>query len=467
MMTTENRPPLATVLDLMLDAVCIVDVSGRFVYVSAACERIFGYTQDEMIGRSMIGMVAPEDRERTLQSAKRVMSGQPSLHFENRYVRKDGQLVDIMWSARWSESDQLRVGVARDITQRKRSESLQAAVYAISEAANNSTDLASLFEQIHLIIGRLIPAPGFFVALSAPNQCRPDFPYYRSGHGPAICPLDAAAALCAEVTRIGQPLLLTAQNNVVYSGLKAIVDTGTLCWLAAPLATSQGIIGALLLNDAAQDATYREHDKDLLQFVANQVATAIERKQLHARLERMAQYDELTGLPNRAVFFDRLKTALERARRHGEQLSLLYLDLNNFKQVNDSYGHDVGDLLLQAFASRLTQHTRKVDTIARMGGDEFVVLLENMALEADAVMVASNIRAAMQAPVELAGLNLHIQPSIGIAYFPQDGTDEASLLKHADEAMYLAKQGQGRRKSLSRRERTACVRTGSAVSVKN
>ncbi|WP_258237753.1 diguanylate cyclase domain-containing protein [Pseudomonas sp. Q2-TVG4-2] len=91
----------------------------------------------------------------------------------------------------------------------------------------------------------------------------------------------------------------------------------------------------------------------------------------------MAQYDELTGLPNRAFLFARLKTALARARRNGERLSLLYLDLNKFKQVNDCHGHCVGDLLLQIFAGRLTQNTREADTVARMGGDEFVVLLES------------------------------------------------------------------------------------------
>lgn len=440
-MTTENPPSLATVLDLMLDAVCVVDATGHFVYVSAACERIFGYTQDEMIGRAMIDMVAPEDRERTLEAAKQVMSGQLSLHFENRYIRKDGQRVDIMWSARWSEDDQLRVGVARDITQRKHFESLQAAVYAISEAAHNTADLAALFEQIHLIIGSLIPAPNFFVALNTLGTGSPIFPYHKTNGDPTQLPFESAAALCTEVTRTGQALLLTAQNDQVCSNLKTAADTNRFCWLAAPLSTRQGSLGALLLSDAAQNATYREQDRELLQFVANQVATAIERKQLHARLERMAQYDELTGLPNRAFLFDRLKTALARARRNGQPFSLLYLDLNRFKQVNDHHGHSVGDLLLQAFARRLAQHTREVDTVARMGGDEFVVLLENSPSRADAMVVVDNIRSAMQAPVELAGLSLVAQPSIGVAYFPEDGADEASLLKHADEAMYQEKLG--------------------------
>ena len=436
-MKNEKPPSLATVLDLMLDAVCVVDAEGRFVYVSAACEAIFGYTPQEMVGRQMMDMVAPEDRERTLNAATRVMSGQPSLHFENRYIRKDGTFVDIMWSARWSECDQLRVGVARDITRRKHSESRQAAVYEISEAANNTSDLAALFEQIHLIIGKLIPAPGFFVALDPGGLGLPEFSFYRcSCDSPALA-LEAAISLCTEVTRTGQPLLLDA-NAEGCSQLNALARTDRFCWLAAPLTTRQGCLGALLLNDSARNATYRTQDRDLLQFVAGQVATAIERKQLHARLERMAQHDELTGLPNRAVLFDRLKRGLARARRNETTLALLYLDLNGFKQINDRYGHSVGDLMLQAFAERLVQNTRQVDTVARMGGDEFVVLLENSTPQAVQV-VMDNLHAAMREPIDLAGLKLLAQPSIGAACFPADGIDEASLLKHADEAMYLQK----------------------------
>lgn len=132
-MATNNSAPLASFIDLLLDAVCAVDVEGRFVFVSAACERIFGYTPDELVGRRMIELVHPADRARTLQAADRIMAGEPMPNFENRYLRKDGQVAHILWSARWSEVDQLRIAVARDITERKQAESRQAALYAISK----------------------------------------------------------------------------------------------------------------------------------------------------------------------------------------------------------------------------------------------------------------------------------------------------------------------------------------------
>ena len=177
-MATKTLAPLTNFIDLLLDAVCVVDAEGRFVFVSAACERIFGYTPEEMIGKAMIEMVAPEHRARTLEAAKEIMAGNPKLHFENRYIRKDGRLVDIMWSARWSETEQLRIAVARDITELKTGQEIQAALYAISESAHVAEDLLALFQRIHQIIGKLLPAANFAVALYEKKNSELTFPYY-------------------------------------------------------------------------------------------------------------------------------------------------------------------------------------------------------------------------------------------------------------------------------------------------
>src|SRR5690606_31960819 len=130
----KNVGPLPSFTELLLDAILLVDVHGRIVYISAACQRIFGYTQDEMIGRSLADFIAPEDLPKTLEEAKKVMAGHARIGFENRYVRKDGSLAHLMWSARWSEQDQLRVAVARDVTELKHAQQMQAATYAVSEA---------------------------------------------------------------------------------------------------------------------------------------------------------------------------------------------------------------------------------------------------------------------------------------------------------------------------------------------
>lgn len=133
-MQTNGQAELANFMELLPDAVCVVDTHGRFISVSGACERIFGYTPEEMIGRQMIDLVFPGDRARTLKAVERIEAGYLQLHFENRYVRKDGEIVHIMWSARWSENDQVRIAVARDITARKHADPIDAASHAIADS---------------------------------------------------------------------------------------------------------------------------------------------------------------------------------------------------------------------------------------------------------------------------------------------------------------------------------------------
>lgn len=189
---------------------------------------------------------------------------------------------------------------------------------------------------------------------------------------------------------------------------------------------------------------YSERDQELLQFVSTQIATAIERKHLHSQLRYMAQHDALTGLPNRMLLLDRLDTALARARRNIHGFSLLYVDLDKFKPINDVHGHETGDKLLQEVARRISQCVRDTDTVARLGGDEFVVLLDRACLIGDAEVVADKIRTELCNEICVRDLQLWITPSIGIAVYPEHGDTAQQLIKYADEAMYLMKKD-GRR----------------------
>lgn len=181
---------------------------------------------------------------------------------------------------------------------------------------------------------------------------------------------------------------------------------------------------------------------EVLQFVSMQIAAAIERKQMIAHLQYLALYDQLTKLPNRELFYDRIGSAMARARRNHGMLSLFYLDLNKFKAVNDGFGHTTGDLLLEQVARRLEHCVRECDTIARFGGDEFVILLENIERPEQSAAVAEKIYTSLSQPFALAEHSITILPSIGIAHFPQHGDNEKDLLRHADAEMYHHKKDQ-------------------------
>jgi diguanylate cyclase len=151
-------------------------------------------------------------------------------------------------------------------------------------------------------------------------------------------------------------------------------------------------------------------------------------------------HDDLTGLPNRRLFQDRLTSALERARRTGSQAALLVIDLDQFKQVNDTVGHHIGDELLKHVSRLFLGRVRRTDTVARTGGDEFSVVLEEPMSRADAMRLAATLRHLLEAPIQLEENTLHIGASVGIAVFPEDANDAESLFIAADLKMYSSKR---------------------------
>jgi len=164
------------------------------------------------------------------------------------------------------------------------------------------------------------------------------------------------------------------------------------------------------------------------------------RKQLESRLENLAHFDPLSNVPNRTLFNDRLKLALSYAKREKKMLAVMFVDLDLFKEINDLYGHETGDIVLKKVSRQLVSCVRESDTVARLGGDEFVILLPIIDHENDAALVATKIVEAISQPIKVEKANLHITCSIGIAIYPQHGKDEKILMINADMAMYQAKK---------------------------
>jgi len=164
-----------------------------------------------------------------------------------------------------------------------------------------------------------------------------------------------------------------------------------------------------------------------------------ERKRLEARVHTMAHFDSITSLPNRNLLADRLAEAAKRAERSGNQLALMYVDLNKFKPINDELGHDAGDLALKTMAQRMSESVRQSDTVARVGGDEFVILLENVASSDIVCEIADKVLVNIERPIDFSGEARSIGAAIGIALFPDHGADTTALMQCADKAMYEAK----------------------------
>jgi len=428
------------IMDLLMDTVCVVDGDGRYVYVSAGCADLLGYEPGELMGRRMIDLVHPGDRERTLAAAEQVMGGNPHRHFQNRYVRKDGQVVEIMWSARWSEEDGVRIAVARDVTEINHAARKQQIIYRISSAAQNSDGLSALFAEIHRCVNEIMAADRFFVALYDREHDMLSFPYYfdkREG-SPKPIPL-RAGTLVARVIREGNAVLAEDGEGGTCPVTEPSAARDGVRWLGAPLVSAGHVVGALVIQADAGTTTYGDAERDLLQFVSSQVASALDRKQSEARLRHMAHHDPLTDLPNRTLFQDRLDVALRRARRDTEHLALLYMDLRGFKAINDELGHAAGDAALREVARRLAGCLRDSDTVCRIGGDEFTVLVSNIRWGDNVDAIAAKIRDAIAEPLDVEGRSISLGVDIGTAIYPEDGEDAETLLRCADAGMYASK----------------------------
>ena len=210
--------------------------------------------------------------------------------------------------------------------------------------------------------------------------------------------------------------------------------------MAGELRTSHA---KLLQNQSDLESRVAQRTSELTEANLRLLDEVAERKKAEEQLAYLAKFDGVTGLPNRHMFYDRLSQALAQAKRLSAPLACMFVDLDRFKAINDTYGHSVGDLLLGQFGERLKQCVRSRDTVARLGGDEFAVLLETLAKPTDADVVAQKVLDAVAKPFDLAGRESYVGASIGISLYPQHDDDITPLLQKADVAMYVAKQ-QGR-----------------------
>lgn len=427
---------------LLLDPVFVVDESGHIVFISETCEQLLGYTAAEMTGTPVLAYIHPSDLESTLAAASQVMGGQSQTHFENRYLHKDGGVVHIQWSARWSEGDRLRIAVARDVTALRRADQTKSALYRISEAAHSAGTLRALCDGVRDVISELFPGNDLYLVFyddASEELSAPDWSSEQQD-GWVAQPVKSGSAL-ASVIFDGRPLLASRDQENPGFGLISPSQPEQTDWMGIPLIARDAALGALIVESKSNTTRYRDSDFDLLQFVATQVAIVVERKKADEALRFMAHHDSLTGLTNRALFYDRLETSLRSASRNNSRVALLYLDLNEFKSINDTRGHEAGDEVLREVARRLVSGTRQTDTIGRMGGDEFTVLLTEIPDSPLVIETAiAKIRNILGAPIELAGQTFSITASIGAALYPEDGDTAQQLLIKADTNMYLNKQ---------------------------
>jgi diguanylate cyclase (GGDEF)-like protein/PAS domain S-box-containing protein len=408
---------LRSVVENSSENVTIVDPDGTLRYASPAFGRMLGYAPEEVVGTmNVLDHVHPDDLPHVLEETEKALSegGIATNEAEYRFRHKDG-------SWRWVESagtylldDPHVKGVVvqtRDITERKRTEE---ALREAEERFRRSFDDAA--------IGMALVAPdGRFLRT---NRSLCEILGYREEEllGKTFQVLTHPDDLDADLDQVRRMLL--GEVRTYQMEKRYFHKDGHVVWV---------LLSVSLVHDDEGDPLY---------FVS-QIQDITEHKVLEERLEHRAFHDPLTNLPNRQLFMDRLGQALRRTMRRHNQVTVLFMDLDGFKVVNDSLGHDVGDLLLALVAQRLRRCLRPEDTLARFGGDEFLVLIEAVDDPGRAVQVAERITEELRRPFIIEGRDLYVTASIGISLGGARTHDPDALLREADTAMYRTKNEGG------------------------
>jgi diguanylate cyclase (GGDEF)-like protein/PAS domain S-box-containing protein len=429
----KSEAALKTLLEGLPDATVAARTDGRIVFVNQLAEELFGYTAADLLGKP-ITMLWPERlRERYERNMSLYFELEHPLRFSERAygLRSDGSefVGEMSWGIVEGSDGPLLLAVGRDISGRlederrlRRQSDEQAVVAALGERALRGVAPGDLAREAVERVGVTLSATHVQIVepdAGASGRLRV-IASWGVAEDPEAIAADAASALRALAPVAG------------WGGWSVAIRTSEEAF---------GVIGAYGIRDGEAAI---EEQRSFLIAVANVLATAYAHLRSERRMRHQALHDPLTRLANRTLCRDRLEHALAHAERSGSSAAVLYVDVDDFKRVNDLYGHAAGDAVLVTLARRLTAAVRPADTVARLGGDEFVVVCEDVD-ERAALSLGRRVATAMQEPVEVAGSQQRLTASVGIALGAGEPADPEALVSNADAAAYRAKAaGRGR-----------------------
>ena len=385
------------------DLLCIASDKGHFTKLSLSWEKTLGWSRDELYAKPFIEFIHPDDINNTKDAFNSLIDGQNVDNYINRYQHKDGSYRWLEWTS-YPENEETFFATARDITDTRaiaKELQLAASVY------NNTAEAIFVFNQK----GHILSVNPAFTELIG---------------------LSFAQALTSDIRQLDSPkndkkdtfskLINPPYKQNYWTGQAWCKKTSGQSFLAAcniTLVQDRSMVGERRFICVISDIT-------------NQ-------KEAEQRIHQLAYHDPLTGLANRTLLQDRIKHAISIAKRNHSRMALLFIDLDNFKSVNDTFGHDAGDEVIKTQAQRLLSCIRQSDTVARFGGDEFVIFLDNVKSTSDLSHLSQKILTTLSKPIKKAGSSITLTSSIGVSIFPDDGLNYDQLMKSADTAMYTAK----------------------------
>jgi diguanylate cyclase (GGDEF)-like protein/PAS domain S-box-containing protein len=475
--TAAMRAQLAAIVESSDDAIISKTLEGKILSWNSAAERIFGYAADEIIGRPITLLIPPDRLDEGPTILRHLTRGERIEHFETLRQRKDGTLLDVsLMISPIKDAESAIIGVStivRDISERKRAEKTledtnRELVARIQDLEHQSCQIMLLsqlgellqschtVEEVYAVIGTYAPQlfpdePGFLGIMSESGSL---VEAAVTWHPPLASKTDFQLDECWALRQARLHAVGETRAGPFCQHLDRPFPLGYLC---VPIMAESETLGLLYVQSGLHAPTRAVRPTDLsdsstqrmAQAMAQHIALAIANLKLRAVLRAQAIRDPLTGLFNRRYLTELLELELRRAQRSRYSVGVVMLDIDHFKRVNDTFGHQAGDMLLREFATLLKTNCRGGDIVARFGGEEFVLVLPAVSLE-DATRRAETLREAA-GDLQLVSDHQTLGPvtvSLGVAVFPNHGTTGEALIQKADSALYQAKQ-RGRNRVVS------------------
>lgn len=496
-MYDETNQKYHSLMNETSEVIALFDTEGNLWEVSKTAEKLTGYMKEELTRMNLVQLFPKEEIDKVVTTFKEgIQKGSWAL--KNIHIqKKDGRNVSVDITGSMIEYSDKRemLAIIRDITERQRIEGELKILYDSVEkrVEERTRTLANANEELQIIIAErkqteealrrridfektVASISTKFIILSDFNNAifksladagqlskasraylfqfrdngnvmgithewcstgvKPEFQHLQNLHSTMfpwlMLNLHAGNIIhIADVSKMS-PDASAEKEEFEREGIKAI--------LILPVYAENELAGFIGFDNVVTTGAWQEEDVARLRIMAEIIGNAIARKKAETLITHMAYHDSLTNLPNRNLFYDRLQVALVQAKRNERTVVVMTLDLDNFKTINDTLGHHVGDLLLKAVAEIMTKCIRECDTVARTGGDEFTIILPEISHPLNAAIVANKILYALSHPFLLEGHKIHTTISIGISLYPLDAHDIENLIKKADIAMYLAKE---------------------------
>jgi diguanylate cyclase (GGDEF)-like protein/PAS domain S-box-containing protein len=455
-----GRNLLASTLDVLPVGVCLTDESGHYRMMNDSYCAIYEYDRDEMLGQHYSVIMPPDQVALANAHYARLLSGDVGIPVERKRQRKDGSIVYIEAANALVEGEdgqKMVITTVRDISERKQGEEIIRLRLELLEYATTHS-YSELMQKALDEIGELTGSPIGFYHFVEEDQKTLSLRAWSTRTLEEFCQAEGQgmhypieeAGVWTDCVHQKKPVIHNDYAALPHRKGMPEGHAEVVRELVVPTIRDDRVVAILGVGNKPSD--YNEQDVELVSYTADLVWLIIEQKQadekirqLNTKLERLAMLDELTGLPNRRAFFLQGTKEISRVQRHKTPLSLLMLDLDGFKKINDTHGHDAGDFVLQRFSQILTESIREIDIAARMGGEEFSVLLPDTEIK-NAVKLAERIRSAVgQESLEIQDQIISLTVSIGAATYGKNSSTLESIIKRADDRLYQAKnQGRNR-----------------------